>query len=163
MNSLLELLHDEVITDLQEGRERPLTVDPRPEVSVASAEPAEDIEDQDTVLHGPAKIVEGVRHALHLAAELADGEVALDERPEARIKTQSPSLCVAQKLALECQPGPTSGQSVADEVVEVQGDRPQDPREDDAVEAQPRGGLRHAHGVEEDVVVEGVAAEGEED
>ena len=47
--------------------------------------------------------------------------------------------------------------------MEVQGDRPQDPGEDDAVEAQPRDGLRHAHGVAEDMVVEGVAAEGEED
>jgi hypothetical protein len=42
-------------------------------------------------------------------------------------------------------------------------DRPEDPREDDAVETQPRGGLDHDRGVDEDVVVEGVAAEGEED
>jgi len=93
-------------------------------VSVAVTEPAKDVEDQDTVLHGPAKVAERVRHSLPLAAELADGEVALDERPEARIKTQSPGLGVAQKLALERQLGPTSVRSVADEVVEVQGDRP---------------------------------------
>ena len=47
--------------------------------------------------------------------------------------------------------------------MDVQGYRPQDPGEDDAVEVQPRGGLRHAHCVEEDVVVEGVAAVGEEE
>jgi len=64
-------------------------------VSVAIAEPAEDVEDQDTVLHGPAQITEGVRHALHLTAELADREVALDERPEARIEAQSPGLGIA--------------------------------------------------------------------
>jgi len=131
-------------------------------VSVAIAEPAEDVEDQNTVLHGPTKVAERVCHALHLAAELADGEIALDERPEARIETQSPGLGFAQ-LALERQPGPTSVRSVADEVVEVQGDRPHDPGEDDAVEAQPRGGLYRAHSVEEDVVVDGVAAEGDED
>ena len=64
-------------------------------MSVAIAEPTEDVEDQDTVLHEPAKVAEGVHHALHLATELADGEVALDERPEARIETQSPGLGVA--------------------------------------------------------------------
>ena len=73
-NSLLELLHDEVVSDLQEGGEGPLTGAPRLEVNVAIAEPAEDVEDQDTVLHGPAKVAERARHALHLAAELADGE-----------------------------------------------------------------------------------------
>jgi len=47
--------------------------------------------------------------------------------------------------------------------VEVEGDRPEDPGEDDAIEAQPRGGLNRNRGVDEDVVIEGVAAEGEED
>ena len=126
-----------------------LTSDPRPEVSVAIAEPAKDVEDQDTVLHGPAKV--------------ADGEVTLDERPEARIETQNPGVGIAQKLALERQPGPASARSVADEVVEVQGDRPQNPGEDDAIEAQPRGGRDRAQGAEEDMVVQGLAAEGEED
>ena len=141
-------LHDEVVTDLQEGGEGLLTGDPRPEVIVAIVEPAEDVEDQDMFLHRPAKVAERVCHALHLEAELVDGEVALDERPEARIETQSPGLGVAQKLALECQLGPASVQSVADEVVEVQGDRPQDLGEDDVVVAQPRGSLDHAHSVE---------------
>ena len=39
----------------------------------------------------------------------------------------------------------------------------QDRGEDDVVEAQPQGSRDRAHGVEEDVVVEGVAAKGEED
>ena len=137
LNSLLELLLDKVVTDLQEGGEGLLTSDPRPEVSIAVTNPTEDIEDQDTVLHGLAKVAERVCHALHLAAELADGEVSLDERPEARIEAQSPGLGVAQKLALERQAGPASVRSVANEVVEVQGDRTQNPGEDDAVKAQP--------------------------
>jgi len=73
--------------DLQEGGEGSLTSDPHPEVSVAIAEPAKDVEDQDTVLHGPAKVAERVCHPLHLAAELANGEVTLDERPKACIET----------------------------------------------------------------------------
>jgi hypothetical protein len=56
-------------------------------VSIPVTEPVKDIEDQDAVLHGPAKVVEGVRHALHPAVELANGEVTLDEGAEARIET----------------------------------------------------------------------------
>jgi hypothetical protein len=47
--------------------------------------------------------------------------------------------------------------------VEVEGDHPNDPGEDDAVKAQPRGGLSRDRVIGEDVIVEGVAAEGEED
>jgi len=82
-----ELLHDKVVTDLQEGGEGPLPGDPHPVVGVAIAEPAEDVEDQDTILHGSAKVTERVRHALHLVAELADREVALDEGTEARVES----------------------------------------------------------------------------
>jgi hypothetical protein len=68
-------------------------------VDVAVTESVEDIEDQDAVLHGSAKVAEGVRHDLHLAAELANSEVTLDEGPETRIEPQSPGLGIAQKLA----------------------------------------------------------------
>ena len=108
-------------------------------MSVAVTEPVEDIEDQETVLHGLAEVTEGVRHAFHLAAEVTNGEVALDEGTEARIETQIWGFGIVQKLALECKLGPASG--VANEVVEVEGDRPEDPGEDDAVETQPRGCL----------------------
>ena len=53
--------------------------------------------------------------------------------------------------------------SVADKVVEVKGDRPKDPGQDDVVESQPHGGMDCDRGVDEDVVVEGVVVEGEED
>ena len=119
LNYLLELLHDEVVIDLQEGGERSLMSDPCLEVSVVIPEPTKDVEDQDTVLHKPAKVTERVHHTLHLAVELTDGEVTLDEHLEARIKTKSPSLGVAQKLALERQLGPTSVQIVVHEVVEI--------------------------------------------
>ena len=76
---------------------------------------------------------------------------------------QSPGFGIAQKLALERKPGPASISRVVDEVMEAEGDRPEDPREHDTVEAQPRGGLDGDRGVDEDVVVEGVAVEGEED
>lgn len=50
----------------------------------------------------------------------------------------------------------------ADEVVEVEGDGSQDPRQDDAVEAKPRSCPSRREGVGEDMVVEGVAAENEQ-
>jgi hypothetical protein len=52
---------------------------------------------------------------------------------------------------------------VPEEAVEVNGDRPHDPGEHDAVVAHPRGSWRHAGGVVEDVVIQSVAAKGEEE
>ena len=46
--------------------------------------------------------------------------------------------------------------------MEVEGDHPEDLGEDDVVEAQPRGGLDRDRNVGEDVVVEGIAAERED-
>jgi hypothetical protein len=99
----------------------------------------EDVEDEDAILHGPAQVAEGVGHGLHLPAELAHSKVPLDEGAEASVEAQSPSLGIAQKLALERQPCLASIRRVANEVVEVEGDRPDDPGEDDAIKAQPRG------------------------
>ena len=64
--ALSKLLHDKVVTDLEEGGKGPLSGDPRPEVGVAVTEPAENVEDQDTVLHGPAEVAERVCHAFHM-------------------------------------------------------------------------------------------------
>ena len=84
-----------VVTDLQESGKEALPDDPRPEVGVAVTEPTEDVEDQDAVLHGPAKVAEGVRHAIHPTAEIAIGEVTLDEGAKARIEMQSPGFGIA--------------------------------------------------------------------
>jgi hypothetical protein len=102
-------------------------------VGVAVAEPPKDVEDQDAILHGPPEVAKGVGHALHPTTELANGEVALNEGAEARVKAQSPGLSVAQELALKGEPRPARVRRGADEVVEVQRDRPQDPGEDDVV------------------------------
>jgi hypothetical protein len=130
-------------------------------VGEAVAEPPEDVEDQDAILDGPPKVPQRVSHALHPTAELADREVSLDEGAEARVETQSPGLGVAQELALKREPRPARVRGGADEVVEVQRDRPQDPGEDDAVETEPRRRLDGDRGLDEDVVVEGIAAKGE--
>jgi hypothetical protein len=131
-------------------------------VGVAVTEPAEDVEDEDAILHGPAQVAEGVSHGLHLPTELANVKVPLDEGAEARIESQSSGLSIAQKLALECQPGLASGGGVADEVMEVDGDCAEDLGEHDVVQTLPRRSLDRGHGIVEDVVVEGVAVEGED-
>jgi hypothetical protein len=128
-------------------------------MGVAVTEPTKDVEDQDAILHGPAEVAKGVRHALHLTTELANGEVTLDEGAEAGVESQSLGLSIAQELPLKGKPRPARVRRVADEVVEVQRDRPQDPGEDDAVETDPR--RRLDRGVNKDVVVEGVAAKSE--
>ena len=127
LNPQLELLHHKVVTDLQEGGARSLTGDPRTEVSVAVVEPAEDVEDQDTVLHELAKFAKRVRHALHLAAE--------ERSPWTKVL----KLAFRRRARASAFPRnwPSSARmwSVAEEVVEVHEDRPHDPRKDDVVES----------------------------
>jgi hypothetical protein len=65
-------------------------------------------------------------------------------------------------LSMASQNSP-SVRKVPEEAVEVDEDRPHDPGEHDAVEADPRGSRRHADGVAEDVVIQGVAAKGKEE
>jgi hypothetical protein len=88
-------------------------------MGVAVAEPTENVEDQDAILHGPAEVTKGVRHALHLTTELANREVLLEEGVEAGVETQSPGLSIAQELPLKGKPCPARIRRVADEVVEV--------------------------------------------
>ena len=105
----------------------------------ARVEAAQEVKDELRVDDGMTNVTKGVSSGLHLLAVLANGEVALDEGAEACVETQGLGFGVAQELALERQPGPVGGalRGAADKVVKVEGDGPQDPREDDAVETQP--------------------------
>jgi hypothetical protein len=51
-----DLLQSKVVADLEEGGEGALAHDQRPEVGIAIAEAAEDIEDEGAVLHGASQI-----------------------------------------------------------------------------------------------------------
>src|SRR6185312_5769206 len=93
-----------------------------------------------------------------------DGEVSLHEGAEGGVELEGAVLGVAEELALERHPGLPRGAAVdPDEVLKIQGDGPEDPGHGDAVEAQPRHVPRLDRQVNEDVVVEGVAADGEQD
>ena len=78
------------------------------------------------------------------------------------VKPESPGLGVTQELALDGKPSSPSVWKVPEEAMEVDEDRPHDPGEYDAVEAHPRNSRCHGGGVTEDVVIQGVAAKGEE-
>ena len=159
-----DLLQDKVVLNLQEGGEGPLPGDPCPQVAVAVVETRQDIEYQDSVLHRPAEVVKSIGHALHPPAVLADREVPLREVAEGRIELESAGLGVAEELTLERQPNLTRGATVGpDDVLEVEGEGPEDPGQGDAVETLPRRGLSRDRHVKEDVVIQGVALEGEED
>ena len=86
------------------------------------------------------------------------------EGVELHVETESPGLSVPQELALDRQPGlARRAARCPDNVLKVQGECPEDTGQGNAVEAQPSRGPSSGRHVDEDVVIQGVAPEGEED
>jgi hypothetical protein len=65
-----ELLKEKLIPHGMEGGERDDPLDQRLQVAVAGAKATQEVQHQGTVRHWLAEVVEGVRHAIHLAAVL---------------------------------------------------------------------------------------------
>jgi len=126
-------------------------------------EAPQDVQHQCAVVEGFTKISEGVSHALHLAAVVINGEIALREVAEFSIKEQFPGLTVPQELLLNPEPSHPSSDTVVlvDDVEEVGGDAVEDPGDDHAVHAVPDrvGG---AGIVAEDMVLQGVPTKSKE-
>ena len=77
---------------------------------------------------------------------------------------ESAELGIAEELPLKRHPGLSRGAAMGpNEVLKIQEDGLEDPGHGNAVEAQPHHVPRLDRRVEEDVVVEGIAAEGKED
>jgi len=109
-------------------------------VVVPPVEATKEVEDERTIRDRLAEVTEGVRHALHLAAVLGDGKVALDEDSESGVEVESTSLAVAEELVLNGKPGLASGATaLADDVLQLDGDGAEDPGEDNTVHPAPRG------------------------
>ncbi|KAG8083110.1 hypothetical protein GUJ93_ZPchr0014g46682 [Zizania palustris] len=123
-----------VITDLVEGRERHCPSNPRLEVGVGVAETAEDVENKCAPRNRLSEVTKGIHHPLHATAVLRDGEISLDEGAECGVQLESTSLTVAKELPLDRNLGLTSGAAK----------------------------LPHDVLVDEDVVIQGIALEGEE-
>jgi hypothetical protein len=132
-------------------------------VAIAGAEATQKVQHQGPIGDRLAEVTERVRHALHLAAVLVHGEVPLREQVELGVKVQGASVPVPEELVFEGEPHLTSRvRLVADDVLELDGDGSVEPGEDHRVHQGP-GPRRRGGDVVEDVVVEGVAPQGEKD
>jgi hypothetical protein len=157
-----ELLEEKLIPHRMEGGEGHDPLDESLQVTVAGAEVMLEVHHQGAVCHRPAEITEGVRQALHLAAVLPHVEIPLGELVELCIEVQGASVPVPEELFLEREPRLTACvRLVADDVLELDGDSSVEPREDHGVHQGPGRG-RWGGDIVEDVVVEGVAPQGED-
>jgi hypothetical protein len=124
-------------------------------------EPPKEVQDERAVADRLTERTEFIRHLLLLVTVLRDGEVALGGA-EGGVEVEGPGLSVAPELGLESDPDLThSAPGLADDILQLHGERPEDPGQDDAVHPEPGGCDGGAVG--EDVVVEGVALGGEKD
>jgi hypothetical protein len=155
----VELLQDQVIPNLQEGREWRVAPYDGAEVLKPWVQAAEDVEDEDPVIDRRPEVGQSIRHVLELAVVLAHGEITLHKVTEGSIKVKGALLAVFEKLVLDSQPQVArSGTTFPNHLMELRGDRVADPIEDDAVHPAPaRIGGRSD--VRVDVVEEGIALE----
>jgi hypothetical protein len=155
-----ELLQGEVLVDVEEGGEGPSATERGADVGEALVEAADYVEDEGAVGDDFPESAEVVDHLLEAAAVLGNGEVALDEVVEPRLKLDGAYLPVPKELGLDGEPGvPGSAALGGRDLSEVVSERTEDPGLDDAIHPIPnRGGDR---GVEVDMVLEGELAEGQ--
>jgi hypothetical protein len=155
----VELLQDQVIPNLQEGREWRIVPYEGVEVLKPRVQATEDVEDEDRVVDRRPEIGQSIRHVLELVAVLAHSEITLHKVTKGSIKVKGALLTVSEKLVLDSQPQVVrSGTTFPDHLMELRGDRVADPVEDDVVHPAPAriGGQSD---VRVDVVEEGVALE----
>jgi hypothetical protein len=157
-----ELLEEKLILHRMEGGERYDPLDESLQVTVAGAEATQEVQHQGAVRHWLVEITEGVRQALHLGAVLPHVEIPLGELVELCVKVQGVSVPVPEEMFLEGEPRLTVRvRLVADDVLELDSDGSVEPGEDHGVHQGPGRG-RRGDDVVEDMVVEGVAPQGED-
>ena len=157
--TLSDLLQEKILLHLLEGRERHGADDQGPQVGEALVEPPEEVQDERAVADRLPERTKVIRHLLQLAAVLGDGEVVLGEGVEGSVEVDGPGLSVSPELGLESDPGLTSrAPGLANDVLQLHGERPEDPGQDDAGHPEPGG--RGGGAVGEDVVIKGVALGG---
>jgi hypothetical protein len=133
------------------------------QVAISGAEAMQKVQHQGPVGDRLAEVAERVRHALHLAAVLVHGEVPYREQVELGIKVQGVSVPVPEELFFEGEPRLTTHvRLVTDDVLELDSDGSVEPGEDHRVHQGPGLGRRGGN-VVKDVVIEGVAPQGEKD
>jgi hypothetical protein len=147
-----ELLQGEVLADVEEGGEGPSATEQGADVGEALVEAADYVEDEGAVGDDFPESAEVVDHLLEAAAVLGNGEVALDEVAEPRLKLDGAYLPVPKELGLDGEPGvPGRAALGGGDLGEVVGERTKDPELDDAIHPIPirGGGLLQQHGAME--------------
>jgi hypothetical protein len=158
-----ELFEEKLVPDGMECEKGNIPLDESLQVAIARAEATQKVQHQGPVGDRFAEVAERVCHALHLAAVLVHGEVPLREQVEPGVEVQGASISVPEELFFEGEPRlMTRVRLVADDVLELDGDGSMEPGEDHGVHQGPGLG-RWGGDVVEDVVVEGVAPQGEKD
>jgi hypothetical protein len=70
----------------------------------ALIQPLKDVEDENLVVNGCAKVSQTVDHDLEIAAILIDREITLNKSVKSSIKMKSTMLAVTEKLVLDGDP-----------------------------------------------------------
>jgi len=155
-----ELLQDENLAGVEEGGEGPIATKQGTDVGEAFVEAAVHVEDEGAVGDDFPEGAEVVGHLLEVATVLGDGEVALDEVAEPRLKLDGAYLPVPKELGLNSELGVSGSASLGgDDLGEVVGEGAEDLGLDDAIHPIPiLGGNR---GAEVDMILEGELADGQ--
>jgi hypothetical protein len=156
-------LEEKLVPDVMECEKGNSPLDESLQVAIAGAEATQKVQHQGPVGDRLTEVAERVRHALHLAAVLVHREVPLREQVELGVEVQGASVAVPEELFFKGEPRPTTRvHLVADDVLELEGDGSMEPGEDHGVHEGPCPGRRGGD-VVEDVVIEGIAPQGEKD
>ena len=154
------LLKEEISLRVDEGVEGTPPAKMHPDGLEPLIQAADDVEDEGAVGDDLAEGREIVSHLLQAAAVVGDGEVALDEVAEPRLKLDGAYLPVPKELGLNSELGvPGSAALGGDDLGEVVGEGAEDLGLDDAIHPIPiLGGNR---GAEVDMILEGELADGQ--
>jgi hypothetical protein len=119
-------------------------------------QPPNDVEDEDLVFNGCAKVSQTVGHGLELAVVLIDWEVTLNKRTKGSIKVKSVLLTVIEKLVLDGELEVAHcAIAFLDHLLKIRWDGVVDPVEDDDVHPNPTWIIRRS--VVHDVLNQGIA------
>jgi hypothetical protein len=130
----VKLLREQIIPNVEEVQKWRVAPNDGAHVLEALVQPPKDVEDEDLVVNGCAKVSQTVGHGLELAAVLIDREVTLNKSTKSSIKVKSTVLTVTKKLVLNGEPEVAPrATAFPDHLVNIRRDGVADPVEDDAV------------------------------
>jgi hypothetical protein len=129
---------------------------------VPHGQPPKNVEDEVAIGDDTTMVIQGVRHALHLAIVVANREATLDKVAEHGIEVKHTCFIVVNGLEFDHAPDLACGDTMLlGDVLKLTGDHAKDLGEDDTIHALP-GRVIDGRGIREDVVGEIVVLQGEQ-